>query len=350
MSAEVKTFGAAMDGREVKKIILENESGLKAEILTMGATVARLWTPDSDGKLADIVLGYDTAAEYEKGTSYFGAVVGRVGNRIANGRYERNGVTYSLSKNEKGVQTLHGGGAFHLKLWDIESLDDADKPSVLLRVQSPDGEDGFPGNLTAWVRYTVTRNELVIEYRAVGDKETPINLTNHSYFNLSGFDGPNILEHELTLCADKLTEIDENLIPTGRHLPVQGTPFDFTAPKQIGRDIDSDDAQIRLGGGYDHNFVLGEPGAMRLMARLYEPRSGRVMETFTDRAGVQFYTNNITDETVKGKDGVPVRRHSACCLETQEIPDAVNHSEFPSIFYQPGQEYRAKTVYRFSAE
>ena len=350
MAANIFTFGISKDGQEVKRIVLENKNGMRAEILTFGATVIRLFVPDKDGHLADVVLGYDTIEEYEAGTSYFGCIAGRVCNRIANGEYERNGVVYSLTKNEKqGRQTLHGGGYFHHKVWKIESLDDGDEPSVLLSVQSPDTEEGFPGNLDVQLRYTVTAaQELVLSYKAKSDKETPINLTNHSYFNLSGFDGPNVLENQLTLYADATTEIDENLIPTGRLLPVAGTPFDFTKPKRIGKDINADDEQMRLGGGYDHNFMLGKRGVMRHAATLLEEQSGRVMEVFTDRPGIQFYTNNISEETDKGKNGVPVRRYGACCLETQDIPDAVHHDNFPSVFYRPGEEYTAKTIYQFS--
>jgi aldose 1-epimerase len=353
-------FGKTPDGKAVNMYVLTNTNGMKARIITYGATLTELDVPDRDGKLADVVLGFDTLAGYVKGHPYFGSTVGRVANRIAGGKFTLNGKEYKLAKNN-GPNTLHGGHkGFDKVVWQAEPVGTADGEAVRFRYRSPDGEEGYPGRLDVEVTYTLTdKNELQIDYSATTNRATPVNLTNHSYFNLAGVRGGDgaersapgtILDHELTINADRYTPVDETLIPTGEIKPVKGTPLDFTKPEKIGARIDELKGEP---GGYDHNYVLNgwqpEGKKLSLAARVRDPKSGRVMEVLTTEPGVQLYTGNFLDGTVKGKGGVNYRKHQALCLETQHFPDSVHHANFPSVILKPGQTYEQTTVYKFSA-
>jgi aldose 1-epimerase len=341
-------FGKTPDGQSVELYVLTS-GRLRAKIMTYGAIVTELQAPDRRGELTDVVLGFDDLKGYVAGHPYFGAAIGRVGNRIAGGAFTLDGKTYTLAKNN-GPNTLHGGlKGFDKVVWKAEPMTGPDGPTVRFSYLSPDGEAGFPGKLAAVVTYTLTnKDELRIDYQATTDRATPVNLTNHSYFNLAGPAAGTILDHELMIAADRYTPVDDTLIPTGELATVTGTPLDFTRPTAIGARIE------RLKGdpgGYDHNFVLrgsGSPPA--LAARVRDPRSGRVLEMFTTEPGVQFYTGNFLDGTLKGKANVVYRKHQAFCLEAQHFPDSVHHANFPSTILRPGQTYTQTTVYRFSAE
>ncbi len=307
--------------------------------------LTELHVPDASGRAANVVLGFDNLARYLAGHPYLGPAIGRVANRIANGRFSLGGKAYDLARNENGVHLLHGGNkGFDKVLWKAEPAQGKAEADVRFTYRSPDGEEGFPGTLDVTVVYTLTdANELKIEYSATTDKPTPINLTNHSYFNLAGAGSGDILGHELTIAADQYTPADETLIPTGQIAPVRGTPLDFTKPAAIGARI----AQVP--GGYDHNFVLNSGGGtLALAARLRDPVSGRTMEVLTTEPGIQFYSGNFLDGSVTGLGG-PYRKHYGLCLETQHFPDSVNKPQWPTIILQPGQTYRHLTVHRFSA-
>jgi aldose 1-epimerase len=341
-------FGTMKDGTPIDIYTLTNTTGMVAKIITYGGIVTELDVPDRTGKMADVVLGFKTLEGYLADEPFFGAIIGRVGNRIAKGRFTLNGTTYKLATND-GANHLHGGlKGFDKVVWKAEIVKAADGAALKLTYLSRDGEEGYPGNLTATVVYTLT-NELRIDYTATTDKATPVNLTNHSYFNLAGEGTGNILGHELMIAADRFTPVDSGLIPTGQLEPVAGTPMDFTKPMTIGSRID----QVPLAppGGYDHNYVLTSGGGtLALAARVYEPTTGRVMEVYTTEPGVQFYTGNFLDGSLKGKSGVAYAKHAAFCLETQHFPDSVNHPNFPSTILEPGQTYKTTTVYRFLAQ
>jgi aldose 1-epimerase len=315
---------------------------MKAKIMTYGTIVTELWTPDRNGKLDDVVLGFDNLEDYLKGHPFFGAIAGRVANRIARGRFTLDGQEYKLAINN-GPNALHGGlKGFDKAVWKAEVVGNGIKFTYL----SKDGEEGYPGNLTAVVTYELTdKNELKIQYEATTDKATPVNLTNHSYFNLMGITPDDILGHQLMIAADKFTPADDTLIPTGEIKSVKGTPFDFTSPMTIGSRID----QVK--GGYDVNFVLRGGGkSLALAVRAQEPKTGRVMEMYTTEPGVQFYTGNFLDGSLKGVGGVVYQKHHGFCLEAQHFPDSVNHPDFPSVILRPGQTYTQTTVYKFSAK
>lgn len=329
---------------------LTNQTGATAKISDYGGIVMTLEVPDRSGALADVVLGYDELAGYLAGSPYFGALVGRYGNRIANGQFTLNGVTYSLAQNN-GRNSLHGGlKGFDKVVWQATPRETAEGPALALAYVSPDGEEGFPGTLSVEVTYTLTHdNALKIDYAAGTDQDTIVNLTHHSYFNLAGAGQGDILDHELMLAADHFTPVDEGLIPTGEIRPVAGTPFDFTRPTRIGRRIDEADPQLDYGGGYDHNWVLNHPaGSLGLAARLSEPTSGRVMEVWTTEPGLQFYSGNSLGKTGLGKGGRVYQRRAALCLETQHFPDSPNHPHFPSTVLQAGQRYTSTTIYKFA--
>jgi aldose 1-epimerase len=348
----VQEFGKTPAGEAVQIYTLTNAQGMEARITNYGGIVVSLKTPDRDGTFADVVLGHDTLDGYFQKGSYFGALIGRYGNRIAKGQFTLDGKTYTLAKNN-GPNSLHGGEkGFNQAVWTAEPVNSADGPGLSLTYVSADGEEGYPGTLNVKVVYTLTNdNGLQIEYEATTDKKTVLNLTNHSYFNLKDAGATPILDHELMINADRYTPVDATLIPTGELAPVEGTPFDFRNPTAIGTRIDDDNQQLKFGMGYDHNFVLNRNGdGLILAATVFEPTTGRRMEVLTTQPGVQFYTGNFLDGTVTGKGGTAYQRRSALCLETQHFPDSPNHPEFPSTVLEPGQTYQATTVYRFSAQ
>ena len=342
-------FGKTAEGTDVDLYVLTNRNGVEAAILTYGGIVVSLQAPDRNGRLGDVVLGFDALEGYLKVHPYFGTIVGRYGNRIARGQFTLSGVAYTLARNN-GENHLHGGvKGFDKVVWRAAEVSASGVPSLALSYLSKDGEEGYPGNLSAQVVYSLTdKNELKIDYAASTDKDTVVNLTNHSYFNLAG-EG-DILEHQLRLHADRFTPVDAGLIPTGELRSVQGTPFDFTRSTPIGARIEQNDEQLKLGGGYDHNFVLtGGGGALAPAAEVYEPKTGRVLEVLTTEPGVQFYTGNFLDGSITGKAGKVYRRRYGFCLETQHFPDSPNQPTFPSTVLKPGAVYRSTTVYRFSA-
>jgi aldose 1-epimerase len=341
-------FGKTRDGREIEIYTLTNGHGVEVRVITYGGIITSLKVPDRIGNFDDIVLGFDTIDGYLKDPPYFGAIVGRYGNRIANAQFTLNGATYKLAANN-GPNHLHGGvNGFDKMVWNAVPGDTSDGVSVALARTSPDGEEGYPGTLQASVRYTLTdKNELAIDYRATTDKATPVNLTQHSYFNLAA-DSGDILGHELTIHASRYTPVDDTLIPTGELAPVQGTPFDFQKATPIGARIDADNVQLKNGGGYDHNWVLDRAGnGLQPAARLVHPNSGRMLEVATTEPGLQFYSGNFLDGSITGKGGRVYKHRTGLCLETQHYPDSPNHPSFPSAILQPGQTYSSKTVFTF---
>jgi aldose 1-epimerase len=344
-------FQVEHDGKPVDLYTLKNSKGMVVQLTNYGGKIVSILVPDRDGNLADINLGYESADAYINGTASLGATMGRYANRIAGGTFTLNGQTYTLPKNN-GENTIHGGQkGFRFLVWDGKQIDDS---TVQLTCTSPDGDQGFPGTLVLTVTYTVTEdNELKLEYAATTDKPTVINFTNHAFFNLKGQGQGDVLDHVLWVNARQFTPTDAAAIPTGELRPVQGTPFDFTTAKPLGRDIDKENEQLTFAGGYDHNFVLDKaPGQLSLAARLSEPGSGRVMEVLTTEPGLQVYTaNSLTGKgTDIGKGGKAYGPRSAVCLETQHFPDSPNHPEFPTTVLNPGQQYRSTTLYRFSTQ
>jgi aldose 1-epimerase len=340
-------FGKAPEGEPVELFTLTSGKGMEARIMTWGAAVVSLRVPDADGRCDDVALGYDTLEGYLRHGAYFGATVGRYANRIGNARFRLNGREHELSANN-GANSLHGGQrGFDKRVWTAVH---ADARSLELQYRSEDGEEGYPGNLTVTVRYTVSPgNELRIEYTASTDKETVLNLTNHSYFNLAGAGNGTVLDEEIEIRASRFTPVDAGSIPTGELRSVEGTPLDFRKPVRIGARIHSSDEQLQIGNGYDHNWVLDKPGgALALAARVYDPLTGRIMEVLTTEPGLQFYTGNFLDPAAKGRGGTTYPRRGALCLETQHFPDSPNRSEFPSTTLQPGAIFRSMTIYRFS--
>ncbi|HTZ84168.1 MAG TPA: aldose epimerase family protein [Candidatus Acidoferrales bacterium] len=343
-------FGT-QDGRPVHLYTLTNSHGVEIKAMNYGGIIVSIKVPDRKGQLADIVLGHDKLEGYIPNPPYFGAIVGRYANRIANGEFTLDGKTYHLPKND-GPNTLHGGTdkTFNKVVWDAEPL--KSKTGVAFSYLSHDGDDGFPGNLHMKVTYTLTdTNELVIDYEATTDKATPINVSQHSYFNLKGQGDGDILDHEIMINADRFTPVDKNLIPTGELRPVKGTPFDFTKSTRIGSRIDDNNEQLVLGHGYDHNFVINRKGSgLVLAARVYEPTTGRVLEVSTTQPGVQFYTGNFLDGTITGKDDKVYKRRYGLCLETQHFPDSPNHPSFPNTILKPGEKFHQTTVFKFSTK
>jgi len=345
MDIKKEPFGNLPDGTPVDIYNLTNNNGLRARLMTYGATLVSLMLPDRQGKFEDCVLGYDTLDGYLKNSPYFGSIVGRYGNRVAQGRFTLNGMTYTLARNN-GENHLHGGlKGFDKVVWKEEPLAETSGVGVKFSYLSKDGEEGYPGNLNCTVTYLLNNdNELRIDYEATTDKSTPVNLTHHSYFNFSG-GKHDILGHELTLNADRYTPVDAGLIPTGELRAVKGSPMDFTTPQTIGSRID------QVPGGYDHNYVLnGGGGVMALAARVYEPASGRIMEIWTIEPGIQFYSGNFLDGTIKGKGGIVYGRRWGFCLETQHFPDSPNKPGFPTTILNPGETLRTHTVHKFSVK
>ncbi|HWP99126.1 MAG TPA: aldose epimerase family protein [Vicinamibacterales bacterium] len=347
-------FGRTPDGTAVEAFTLASGRGVELQAITYGGIIVSLRAPDREGRAADVVLGYENLDGYLRDNSpYFGAIIGRYANRIGGARFTLDGHTYRLAAND-GPNHLHGGlRGFDKRVWTAEPFERAAEAGVVLRYVSPDGEEGYPGRLEARVTYTLTaRNELIVDYEATTDRPTVVNLTQHSYFNLTG-GTRDILGHELWIDADRYTPVDEGLIPTGELAPVEGTPFDFRKPMPIGARIDTPHPQLQRGRGYDHNFVLtgwrpgGEP---RRVARLVDPSSGRTLEVATTEPGLQLYTGNFLDGRITGKGGRVYARRWGLCLETQHFPDSPNRPEFPSTVLRPGATYRSRTIFTFGVD
>lgn len=350
MGITKELFGKTIDGRDVMLYTLKNSKGMKAKITNYGAIIVSLDVPDKYGKTADIVLGYDSFNGYLNGSSYFGAVIGRYGNRIEDARFELNGREYFLCKNN-GNNHLHGGlKGFDKVLWDATIIASGSAESLELSYLSVDGEEGYPGNLNVRVVYSLTEdNELVIEYFGKSDADTVINLTNHSYFNLSGHDAGDVGRHELFINADRFTVINRECIPMGELGEVKGTPLDFTKLTPIGPGLESTYEQMAFGNGYDHNFVLNQRNwRTEKAAELFDPASGRVMELYTSKPGVQFYSANYQNGSESGKGGAIYNKHGSLCLETQYFPNSIKYKHFPSPILRKGEEYHHTTIYKFS--
>lgn len=339
------SFGKTSDGKEVFIFENENKNGMKVRITNYGGTITSIIVPDKNGVNRDVVLGYDTIEEYQTKSGYFGALIGRNGNRIGKSRFMIGDKEYILNDNEKGNQ-LHGGiKGFDKKVWDFEVKEN----NLCLYCTSPDGEEGFPGNLEVTVIYTLTdENELIISYEAVSDKDTVVNLTNHSYFNLNGDNSGNILNHDLKINADFITPVDDKLIPLGNLLPVDNTPFDFREYHKIGERINADDEQLRMGGGYDHNFFAGLSDELYTIASAVGDESGITLDVITDCEAVQLYTGNGTDTDGKGK--AHYGKNHAFCLETQACPDAINQKKFPTTLLPAGDVYERTTIFKFDIQ
>jgi aldose 1-epimerase len=346
-----RDFGKDSSGGAVQIYTLKNASGMEIQLTPYGATLVSVKVPDRKGGLADVVLGFDSLEGYTQTPAppYFGASIGRYGNRIAAGKFTLHGKSYNLAINN-GPNSLHGGiRGFDKVMWTAKPSITGDDQSVEFSYLSKDGEEGYPGNLNATVTYTLTpKNEIRIHYTATTDQDTVYNPTNHSYFNLAGHDSGDILGHVVTINADRYTPVDAGLIPTGELRKVDGTPFDFRTPHTVGERIDAADEQIKLGGGYDHNWVLNRTTGLEWAARVEDPKSGRVIDCYTTEPGLQFYTSNFLYGTFHGKGGKPYARRAALTLETQHYPDSPNHPDFPSTVVRPGHEFDSTTVFRFS--
>ena len=345
-------FGKTPEGQAVELYTLHNSKGMEAQIMTYGGIVTSLKTPDKNRQLGDVVLGYDNLDGYLKSTPYFGALIGRYGNRIAHGKFSLDGTTYQLATNN-GVNALHGGlKGFDKVVWSVEEAEVGEHgPKLELTYLSKDGEEGYPGNLKVHATYTLTEdNAFQIKFKANTDKKTVVNLTHHSYFNLRG--KGDILAHVVTIRADKFTPVDGGLIPTGELRPVAGTPFDFTTPHTIGERINNPDEQLKLGGGYDHNWVVNKKicCALELMAKVSEPTTGRTMEVWSTEPATQFYAGNFLDGTITGKGGWTYQFRNGFCFEPQHYPDSPNHADFPSTELKPGETYHNTIIYKFGAE
>jgi len=342
----ISSFDAAVDGKPVSLYKIGNEK-IQVSITNFGARLVDLIVNDKNGKPVDVILGYDTADEFIKNTNnFYGAIVGRYGNRIGNASFTLNGKAYSLEKNDNG-NSLHGGSnGVYNRVWDVVSSSDK---SITLSYISPDGEAGYPGTVHMKVTYTVNeQGGLELTYEGETDKETVLNLTSHAYFNLNGEGDATILDHELWIDADRITEVNSSLIPTGKSIPVAGTAFDFSKRKSIGQDVDQDHPQLKYGGGFDHNFELNKKEGYAEVASLYAPKTGIEMKIFTTEPGLQFYSGNfMSDSDPKGKAGKTYPYRAALCLETQHFPDAPNHPSFPTTVLKPGEKYSSKTEYRF---
>lgn len=348
MTIKSDIFGKLADGREVQVFTLINKSGIEVRILDYGGIVVSLKVPDRNGVMGDVVLGFDNLDDYVTKSPYFGCLVGRFGNRIAGGKFTLNGKQYTLALNNDDINSLHGGLiGFDKVIWDAATALTPSGPALTLTYVSPDGEEGFPGTLSVTAVYTLTEdNALALDYTAVTDQDTVVNLTHHSYFNLAC--KGDVLDHVVTINADAFTPVDEALIPTGAVCPVEGTPFDFRKPRKIGERINSPDPQLKCGGGYDHNWVLNHPaGKLALAATVAEPTSGRMMEVLTTAPATQFYTGNFLEDPV-GKGGRIYAVRTGLCFEPQHYPDSPNQPSFPSTVLKPGQVYKNTIIYRFS--
>jgi len=343
-------FGKTPDGMDVDIYTLTNPQGMEVRAITYGGIITALRVPDRDGKLDDVALGFDNLEGYLKSPAFIGPLIGRYGNRIRGGRFTLDGQTYKLAINN-GPNHLHGGvRGFDKAVWQAESFKRNDVVGVVFTHTSPDGDEGYPGTLSLRVIYTLTAgNALEVEYEATTDKATPVNLTQHTYFNLAGHGTRDVLDHMVTLRASRYTPVDSTLIPSGGIATVEGTPFDFRMPTSIGARIDANDVQMRYGNGYDHNFVIDRAGdGLVPAAHVMEPMTGRVLEVSTTEPGMQFYTGNFLDGTLKGKGGRMYQKRMGFCLETQHFPDSPNKPSFPNTILRPGETYRSKTVFAFS--
>ncbi len=350
-TVESAPFGAMQDGTAVEIFTLTNPNGVEVRAMTYGGIIVSLRVPDREGRLADVVLGFDDLDRYLRGHPQFGTIVGRYANRIASGRFVLDGEAYTLARNN-GPNHLHGGvRGFDKMVWEAERVRSDRGVGVRFSHTSADGYEGYPGTLDVQVTYTLTfDDELIVDYRATTDRATPINLSQHTYFNLAGAGAGDVHDHLLTIHADHFTPVDATQIPTGVIAPVEDTPLDFSTPMPIGARIDDDHPQLRIGGGYDHNFVLSAAGQWLVhAARVEEPSTGRVLDVYTTEPGVQLYTANGLDGTITGKGGLRYDRRYGFCLETQHFPDSPNQSDFPSTILRPGEEYRSQTVFAFSA-
>jgi len=346
-------FGTLPSGQPVEVFTLTNAQGVELKAITYGGIITSLKVPDRNGEMGDIVLGFDSLAKYlAPPPPYFGAIIGRYGNRIGGAQFALEGRTFTLAKND-GANHLHGGVVgFDKVLWAGTPMETDSTVSVTFSYTSPDGEEGYPGTLMVDVTYTLTDgNELIVDYKATTDRATPVNLTQHSYFNLAGEGKGDILGHVLMIAADSMTPVAAGLIPTGEITPVEGTPFDFRTPTPIGTRIDDPDPQLQLGPGYDHNWVIARSGeGLQLAARVVEPTSGRTLEVRTTEPGIQFYAGNFLDGSIVGKSGQAYQRRSGFCLETQHYPDSPNKANFPTTVLQPGENYQSRTVFTFGVE
>ena len=344
-------FGETMDGTGVDQFILSNNNGMEVRIITYGGIITSWTAPDKNGDYKDIVLGYNTITEYETESPYFGALIGRYGNRIAKGKFSLDNQEYTLAVNN-GVNHLHGGlKGFDKVIWDAKTIVSDSTVSLELSYLSKDMEEGYPGNLETKVTYTLNnKDELSVNYEATTDKPTIVNLTQHSYFNLTADFNQDILGHELVINADSFLPVDNTLIPTGEFRDVTGTPFDFRTSKAIGTHIDNENIQLKNGLGYDHCWVLNDQDTgVRFVASAYEPVSGRLLEVFSDEPGIQFYSGNFLDGTLPSKNKGMYQHRTGFCLETQHYPDSPNQKNFPSVRLNPGEKYNSKTVFRLSA-
>ena len=346
----VKSFGILDDGRNVQLFTLENDRGTSVEIMDLGGVIVSLRTADATGNITDITTGFDHPQQYLSGSGYMGAIVGRYANRIANGRFSLDGKQYSLAKNN-GDNAIHGGLiGFDKKFWHTVTKSKGTEASLSLTLVSKDGEEGYPGNLTAKVTYTLNdKDQLIIDYSAITDEVTVINLTQHAYFNLNGHGAGSVLDQEIMINADQYTPIDNESIPTGELASVEGTPLDFRTAKPIGADINSNHEQIRFGSGFDHNFIISHAveGELTLAASVLSPSTGRTLNVYTDQPGMQFYTGNFLNGTLIGKEGAVYAQRNAFCLETQHYPDSPNKPNFPSTILRPGEQYATRTVFEF---
>lgn len=345
-------FGTAASGEKVSKYTLENKNGIQVDIITYGGRITSLRTPDKDGNMENVVLGFDSIEQYQKDNPFFGALIGRYGNRIAKGKFSLEGTEYMLAQNN-GQNSLHGGEkGFDKRVWDAKTEEHDDSVKLILTYLSKDMEEGFPGNLSTTVTYTLnTDNSLDVLYEAKTDKTTVVNLTQHAYFNLSGDFSNTILDHIVEIDADTFLPVDSGLIPTGELAPVESTPFDFREAKLVGKDINADNKQIELGGGYDHCWVLNDQSTgYRSVATAYHPETGRNLEVLTDEPGIQFYTGNFLDGTLLAPNNGTYAKRSGFCLETQHYPDSPNQPQFPSVTLEPGEAYSTKTTFKFSTK
>ncbi|MFL1013421.1 aldose epimerase family protein [Flavisericum labens] len=345
-------YGKMPDSTTVEAYVLKNANGVEMNVITFGGRITSLKVPNKNGDFENVILGFDNLEDYLEDNPFFGALIGRFGNRIANGKFSLNGEEYTLATND-GPNHLHGGvDGYDRVVWNAEAIEDDKNPGLKLTYLSKDGEEGYPGNLNITVVYTLTEdNTLEVDYKATTDKATVINLTQHAYFNLTGDFNNDILGHEVVINADAFLPVDGTLIPTGEIRKVEGTPFDFTSPKIVGQEINSENNQLELGKGYDHCWVLnGEKGSMRMAASAYDKNSGRFMEIYSTEPAIQFYTGNFLDGTLPNPAGGTYAHRTGFCLETQHYPDSPNQEEFPSVVLNPGETYSTKTSFRFSVK